>query len=180
MSDPEGYRFLPHDQERCQCEGCQRHRATVPVAGRVAAGSEKGWCLDCNEWGDPDPVRAHPASECPWRPVPPGGEEMRERLARILCDADAQNGAATWDEADEQGRDDYRHMADAAAAALAEARAAAEAPYDRLTAEVRALAEELESAARAEGAATDIHYALTLAAARLRGLVTDNSEESNR
>jgi hypothetical protein len=40
--------------------------------------------------------------------------DTREALAKVLCDTDAQNGAATWDEADEQGRDDYRRMADAA------------------------------------------------------------------
>jgi hypothetical protein len=60
---------------------------------------------------------------------------------------------------------------------VAAARADAEARYSQLAAEVRAAVEELETAAQAEGAATDIHYALTLATARLRGLVPTNSEE---
>lgn len=26
MSDPEGYRFLPHAEDVCQCEGCTQKR----------------------------------------------------------------------------------------------------------------------------------------------------------
>lgn len=39
MSDPEGYLFLPHDTQRCQCEGCQRVGEVLGVRlGAVFAG----------------------------------------------------------------------------------------------------------------------------------------------
>jgi hypothetical protein len=66
----------------------------------------RGWCLNCIEWGDPpDPSRAHPAAECPWRPEPDplrarliAAEEAVARVEALVDEVDARPRYLTGDD----------------------------------------------------------------------------------